>query len=140
MWVLKNDHSVEMLGKTGKNKNEYYGSDGNTYDYDEFEKIPDPDQPPIKGGTKYQDIPTGEDLSKFREDFNENGKDKFRGIILENIKKYNLIQPKEIDLDEIRGSGSSNSLDQKEYTEELFKVFRTLLCLLRLPSLTALLY
>ena len=124
MWVLKSDHSVEMLGKTGKNKNEYYGSDGNTYDYDEFEKIPDPDQPPIKGGTKYQDIPTGDDLSKFREDFNENGKDKFRGIILENIKKYSLIQPKNIDLDEIRGNGSSNSLDQKEYTEELFKVFR----------------
>ena len=120
IFVLKSDHSIKRIDSSKTRKDKYKATDGNFYKAEEFEEIPN-NTPDV---TSYQDIPTGEDLSKFREDFNENGKDKFRGIILENIKKYNLIQPKEIDLDEIRGNGSSNSLDQKEYTEELFKVFR----------------
>lgn len=67
-----------------------------------------------------QEIPTGDDIGRWRDDFNEKGKDNIRYQILENIKDAKVIIPAEIDI----SFGSTGSLDQKEFTEELFKYFR----------------
>lgn len=67
-----------------------------------------------------QKIPTKDDLTKFREEFNDKGKDQIRHQIVDNIKTVQLIQPKNFDL-KFSGSGS---YDAKEFTEELFKVLR----------------
>ena len=124
--VLKNNHSITITKKKIRNttKYEYIGSNNAKYTANEVEEIEIGAVPGTPDTTSYQNIPTGEDLTKFRDDFNENGKDKFRGIILENLKSSKTIQPANIDLDEIKGSGSGASLDQKEFTEELFKFFR----------------
>lgn len=65
-------------------------------------------------------IPTKEKLQKFREEFNDKGKDQIRHQVVDNIKSVQLIQPTNFDLT-FSGSGS---YDAKEFTEELFKVLR----------------
>ena len=58
-----------------------------------------------------------EDLAKFREDFNEKGKDQIRYQIVEGCKNCNLVTSLNVDFND------SGSYDANEFTEELHKVF-----------------
>ena len=108
--VVKKDNSIEVT-PSAKNKGKWVDASGNEYEFNQTEEK-------TEGGTaESRTTITGENLTKFRDAFNETGKDALRKKILDGFDGMGL-DGAGIDLNElIKGSG----IDQKEFTEELFK-------------------
>ena len=111
--VVKKDNSIEVTPSTA-NKGKWVDADGNEYEANQTEEKTDGGRTAVP-----RTVLTGDNLTNFRDKFNETGKDVLRKKIVEGYMGAGL-DGSGINLDELM---SGSGYDQKEFTEEIFKKF-----------------